>query len=874
MKKIRVIQNTHWDYEWYFTNEQSTVLFEFFMKELLNSLENDLIDYFILDGQMGIVEKYLKSYPEDAKRIKKLNEEGKLSIGPWFTQTDQMIISQESIIRNLLLGHKIAKPLGGAWKMAYVPDAFGQSANMPKIYNGFNIDKMVFWRGLSDSKSPSKEIQWVSGKSKVKALNIPEGYYAGGAIYWATPEYLDESLMQIEANSVIDEESVISLGGDQRYVDLDVKDKLAELNKVNSKYEFILGKYEDYFKLLEGTDLPIVEGEMLDSQDSKIHRSIYSHRYDHKYLNDKIERLLTDVVEPLAVIASGIGIDSHLKLIENAWRLLLLNSAHDSAGGCNSDITNEHILNRFKRAEEITTSYIDIVIRKISETAYEEDELVLFNTNHFVKEEWKGVKVISKTPGFNISCNGNINYDVIDVEKVYSGSINRNEKDNDPELYYYKTTINFNHKVNPLSFTSIKVIENENQILPEIIEQNYIENEFFKIEFINGKINIHDKRNNTEINDFISLYSTADDGDTYDFSPLQGINDNQLSLMNSKVKALCNGETRKLILDSEIKLHADLKSWEEGNINLKQNFKLIISLENDFVRVKIKTNNKVKDSRIRISINTGINFSKVNSNIHFGYISREKSQPEIENWKELGWKEEPTGIYPLLSNLYVKNEKQMNIMVNGIKEYEVINEKKIDLTLYRTIGWLGKPDLQRRPGKASGQEFKYVETPDSQLIGQELKWEIGINFNEISESEISEIHKLKFGENVYYQNQELDRFTGPLKYFVSNKWEKEIEKDFSLFKNIEFKDNIELSIIKSLENGDILLRYFNHSDHEIEHPLTLELPKPCKVYDSNLMEEYISEIESDNEFGFKSPSIDKNEIKTIIIKRRQNGNKE
>ncbi len=145
--KINVVQNTHWDYEWYFTNDQSTVLFEFFMKELLESLETNKIEYFILDGQMGIVEKYLESYPEDASRIEKLNKEGKLSVGPWFTQTDQMIISQESIVRNLLTGHKIADKLGGAWKMAYVPDAFGQSANMPKIYNDFGIENMIFWRG-------------------------------------------------------------------------------------------------------------------------------------------------------------------------------------------------------------------------------------------------------------------------------------------------------------------------------------------------------------------------------------------------------------------------------------------------------------------------------------------------------------------------------------------------------------------------------------------------------------------------------------------------------------------------------------------------------------------------------------------------------
>jgi len=64
--------------------------------------------------------------------------------------------------------------------------------------------------------------------------------------------------------------------------------------------------------------LKIISGEFLDSQDSKIHRSIYSHRYDHKYLNDYNERLITYVLEPLAAIASEAGIESNVNLIENA----------------------------------------------------------------------------------------------------------------------------------------------------------------------------------------------------------------------------------------------------------------------------------------------------------------------------------------------------------------------------------------------------------------------------------------------------------------------------------------------------------------------------------------------------------------------------
>lgn len=213
-KKIIMVQNTHWDYEWYFTNEESTVLFEFFMKELLYSLDNNIIDYFIIDGQMVIIEKYLESFPEDKKKILKYNNEGKISIGPLFTQTDQMIISSESIVKNLALGHKIGKDLGGVWKMGYVPDCFGQSINMPKIYKGFGIDKMIFWRGISDQQSIYKEFIWKSGDEKINTLNIPEGYYAGGGIYWVNKKQIEETLNKISLNSKIKDTNIFSLGGD------------------------------------------------------------------------------------------------------------------------------------------------------------------------------------------------------------------------------------------------------------------------------------------------------------------------------------------------------------------------------------------------------------------------------------------------------------------------------------------------------------------------------------------------------------------------------------------------------------------------------------------------------------------------------------
>lgn len=54
-------------------------------------------------------------------------------------------IHQESVVRNLWYGMKIAHDAGGAMALGYVPDCFGQGGNMPQIYTQFGIHHALFW---------------------------------------------------------------------------------------------------------------------------------------------------------------------------------------------------------------------------------------------------------------------------------------------------------------------------------------------------------------------------------------------------------------------------------------------------------------------------------------------------------------------------------------------------------------------------------------------------------------------------------------------------------------------------------------------------------------------------------------------------------
>ncbi|GMG70312.1 hypothetical protein TEHOK1_10010 [Tetragenococcus halophilus] len=312
VKKVHVIHHTHWDLEWYFTSNESFIQLIYHLDEVMDALEQNKIDYYLLDGQMSLLDDYLTSFPEQKKRLQTLVESGKLRIGPWYTQTDELIISGESIIRNLNAGMSLANQLGGYMNVGYLPDSFGQGKDMPKIYNGLGIKNAVFWRGVSEDVTVDREFNWKSEDgSSVIVSNIKDGYFAGlGLIY--DEDY--QGQMDIVGNGATSDELLLPVGGDQRYVDRNLKERVAVYNKQLQDYHLEESTYEDFFHELSTENLSEVQGEFISSSVSKIHRSIYSSRYDQKYLNDKIERRMTYQVEPLMAMADQLGITYKLKL--------------------------------------------------------------------------------------------------------------------------------------------------------------------------------------------------------------------------------------------------------------------------------------------------------------------------------------------------------------------------------------------------------------------------------------------------------------------------------------------------------------------------------------------------------------------------------
>jgi alpha-mannosidase len=170
-----IISHSHWDREWYMPFEKHRYYLVKLMDKLIELYEKgEEFQSFHLDGQTIILEDYFQIRPDKKGIIKKMIQEKKLHIGPWYVLQDAFLTSSEANVRNLLYGLLDAKEYDTVSKIGYFPDTFGIYGQAPQILQQVQIKTAAFGRGVkptgfnnmvSDSKtfeSPYSELMWQS----------------------------------------------------------------------------------------------------------------------------------------------------------------------------------------------------------------------------------------------------------------------------------------------------------------------------------------------------------------------------------------------------------------------------------------------------------------------------------------------------------------------------------------------------------------------------------------------------------------------------------------------------------------------------------------------------------------------------------------
>lgn len=875
MKKIHVVAHTHWDREWYFSDNEAFIQFSYHMDEVIYALENGELDYYYLDGQLSILDDYLKVYPNQEAKIKELVEGNKLFIGPWYTQMDEFVVAGESVVKNLQIGIDMSKRLGGHTALGYLPDSFGQGKDMPKIYNGFGIEDAVFWRGMPNEVTKSREFYWTAEDgSKVLTINIRNGYYAGVALVEGEI-YQKKAILDIVSEDSATTNITLPVGGDQRAVDRNLKAIIEEANiEFAEEYQIEESNYPHIFNLLkkEATDLPTVQGEFMSGSVSKIHRSIYSSRYDLKKINDTIENRLIFQLEPLMLMADDLGIPFKRELMDYTWKLILKNHAHDSIGGCNTDKTNEMIMARYKEADQLSYSTVDYLVRKIAESieGIQENDLVLFNTLPYRRTEPYTLEVSTKKTTIKLldDQHHEIPFQLISTEKVYAGEVRRSESDYDEAKYYYIHKISFIKELPALSYQIVSVEEQDEsatQEKPVALEETMIENAAYKITFSNGQFSILAKEQGITYKNCLHVEESGDEGDTYDYSPAYFDSIHHLFFETAEVAIQSGKFLSTMSVTGSWFVPKDLATRKAQKVDTEIEYTLTLSLKNDSKRVdmKLSLNNQALDHRMRLVVKTPVKSQVSYADTLFGIVERNNHDPHIHDWRELGWKEEPTEIYPMIHYANTHDlETSWTVMSKGIKEYQVI-DSDMYITLFRGVGFLGRPELLRRPGDASGNQFRYIPTPDSQLLGtleMELSLIIATDYNP---AEIQREYQMYSVDTPYYQVQTLNRFTNPIQYFQSNK----VDHLTTLKKSLDLSElPLVFSAIELSRDGEwVNIRLYNPLLEETVKAEIIPLSTQAHVRFVNLNGDLITSLGLINEIplGDFKPG----QIKTISIKR-------
>jgi mannosylglycerate hydrolase len=871
MKKVHIVPHMHWDREWYFSTEESRILLVNNMEEILEMLETNP-DYpsYVLDGQTAILEDYFAVKPENKERVRKLVQEGKLIIGPWYTQTDEMVVGGESIVRNLLYGLKDTEEFGQPMMIGYLPDSFGQSSQMPQILNGFDIKYSIFWRGTSERHGTDKtEFYWESDDgSKVLVQLFPLGYAIGKYL----PE--DEEKLQERIDkyfTVLDrgattENIILPNGHDQMPIQKNIFTIMEKLQRLYPDREFFLSKYENVFAELErNQSLPSIQGEFLDGKYMRVHRSIYSTRMDIKAANARIENKLTNILEPLASIAYSLGFEYHHGLIELIWKEIMKNHAHDSIGCCCSDKVHREIINRFFLAEEKTDQLIEFYKRKITDsigTDRKEDRLTAFNLLPYERKEVVSTTVISKLPYFTLEDEDGhkIPFEVLKKEELDPGLIDRqivHYGNYDP---FFQYTIQLKDSIPAMGYKTYFVVGNggETEMTNTLVEKETVETDYYVVSVNpNGTLKIWDKELEKEFNHVLRLENGGDDGDEYDFSPLPNEQLIYSDNASADVKITQNAHEAQLDIQLKLPVPGNLEQRKMGIVDssVVVHWKVRIPNHQPLIKVEAEIENLAKDHRLRALIPTGIPSTFSVSDNQFGSIKRDVHDSAMEVWAEENWDERPDSIYPMLTFVGLSNEEHgISVLTNSTREFEIVgeNDDTIAITLFRSVGVLGKEEMLRRPGRPSGIK---LPTPDSQMIGKlHLDFAITTHSGSTTEANVARTAK-EFTTPIQTYNKI------PYNAMKLNPSELQTPASFSFLQ--EENPNAVLSTLKKAEKeAKFVLRFYNPTESEQLSSFSFNRSVD-EVSESNLNEKTIAPLKLEN--NCINVLLKQNQVKTVLF---------
>ena len=706
---VYVYIHTHWDREWYRTFQQYRTKLIEVIDKILDEFDKGELEYFTLDGQAIVIEDYLEVKPHNKIRLEKYIKEGRLDIGPWLVLPDEFLVSGESLIQNILLGHKISNKYGRTNKVGYIPDTFGHSIDIPLILNKFNIDNSVIWRGVNTEHT---EFNWHSmDNSTVKVYHLLTGYSTElfeKEHNYSTEErikLLKETCDKIKAKTTLDC-ILFPVGSDHRPPATNIGSLIKELNNAQSEYELVQCNLSTFLEKINSNLLEeTLQQELRDCSQTYILPAVYSSRLYLKQENARLTNKINYLIEPFACYYNALKLDNYkLPDSEYLWKLLILNHPHDSICGCSIDEVHQEMEQRFKELHQACDSYINRIKTGLMKIL-PKGNLAVFNSSNY---EYSGPIELTSFNKFDTSLtsqkiedfNGHHFRYHSDINVILPGTINKNQT---KQLLWAD-------KIKPNSLEILKPAKIPN---PVKIENGLLSNGLIELQVDNDSITIKDLQYKTELSGINQIIDRLDAGDSYNFGPIKEKIKAGAIITNQKIKE--TGPIRGILeITYEIDIPAKLKADRTGPVDMSIkhtiNCNVIITANSKMVEFDLSWYNRSEDHILQVIFPTESDIYTTLVENHFCTFER-RFDPHYniyENIPAKKYTEVKVNTAPM-QRFVQANE--IALFTEGLPEYEIY-KNNLYLTILRSTGYLSLENAITRNAYAGPE----IAVPENQCI--------------------------------------------------------------------------------------------------------------------------------------------------------------
>jgi mannosylglycerate hydrolase len=743
-----LVSHTHWDRAWYLPFQVYRLRLVRLMDRLLDILERDPdFHSFMLDGQMLPVEDYLEIRPERRAGLERLVRAGRLFLGPWYALADEYLVSPEALIRNLLLGTRLAQEMGGVMREGYVPDAFGHIRQLPQILQGFGISSALFMRGVGDEgENLGDEFWWEAPDgSQVLAIHLRNTYSnavnLGYPMRWNDPSAMefDMELALRRLREAVDllkththGHTLLLLNGtDHTEADPNVPNVIARANETFADVQIEHGSLPDYVARLQaagGDDLPSFQGEFNRGRYTYSLQGVYSSRMYLQQANERAQTLLECYAEPLGAWAWLLGEPYPAAFLRLAWRRLLQNHPHDDICGCSVDAVHREDVQRFDEVEQIgetlARNSCRTIMRRIDRTAQPGVPFVIFNPTAWPRSETVEVDLCFEqddetAQDFHlVTASGQaIPTQRLSQTAIVEMEVGKPETTPRVRLALAATALP------PCGYRVYYALPGQ-PVEPPAIEHpveafpDGMENRHLRLEIqADGTLNVLDKRTGRQFHDLSTFCDDEDAGDEYDYAPCP--NPERICTLgkSAAIRLLQAGPLRATYeiaheLELPISLAEDRQRRSAERITCP--ITTLVTLHHNSGRVDVQTtvDNRARDHRLRVCFPSGIRTDVSAADGHFDVLTRPIDLPAGEGWAQPPVSTKHQRTFVDLSD----GQAGLAIFNRGLPEYEVLRDdgrNTIAVTLLRCVGHLSRGDMLSRPGHAGLP----LTTPEAQCQG-------------------------------------------------------------------------------------------------------------------------------------------------------------